>query len=93
MLPALADSQYVLMLPRERLVRQLDRGDIVVLRHPGGTGDVYIKRIVGLPNETIFPGSALYANWTGGTSWYSVIPGGLAMCTSSVSLDCQMRLS
>ena len=53
MLPALADSQYVLMLPRERLVRQLDRGDIVVLRHPGGTGDVYIKRIVGLPNETI----------------------------------------
>ena len=53
MLPALVDSQYVLMLPRERLVRQLDRGDIVVLRHPGGTGDVYIKRIVGLPNETI----------------------------------------
>ena len=53
MLPALADGQYVLMLPKERLGRQLDRGDIVLLRHPRGTGDVYVKRIVGLPNETI----------------------------------------
>ena len=53
MLPELSDGQYVLMLPKERLGRQLDRGDIVMLRHPAGAGDVYVKRIVGLPNETI----------------------------------------
>ena len=53
MLPALADGQYVLMLHRERLGRQLRRGDIVLLRHPRRAGDVYVKRIVGLPNETI----------------------------------------
>ena len=53
MLPALADGQYVLMLPKERFGRQLDRGDIVLLRHPMGGNDVYVKRIVGLPNETI----------------------------------------
>ena len=53
MLPALADGQYVLMLPKERLGRQLDRGDIVLFRHPRGAADVYVKRIVGLPDETI----------------------------------------
>ena len=53
MMPALTDGQYVLMLPRQNIGRQLDRGDIVVFRHPRGTGDVYVKRIVGLPNETI----------------------------------------
>ena len=53
MLPALADGQYVLMLPKEHLGRQLERGDIVMLHHPEDTGEVYVKRIVGLPNETI----------------------------------------
>ncbi len=53
MLPALADGQYVLMVPKEHLGRQLGRGDIVLLRHPREAGDVYVKRIVGLPNETI----------------------------------------
>ena len=53
MLPELSDGQYVLMLPKERLGRQLGRGDIVMLRHPVGADDVYVKRIVGLPNETI----------------------------------------
>ena len=53
MLPALADGQYVLMLPKERFGRQLGRGDIVLLRHPREADDVYVKRIVGLPNETI----------------------------------------
>ena len=30
-----------------------DRGDIVVFRYPGGSGEDYVKRVIGLPGDTI----------------------------------------
>jgi signal peptidase I len=53
MLPALATGQYVLLTPSGNRRNPLSRGDIVVVRHPLRNDDVYIKRIVGLPDEDI----------------------------------------
>ena len=53
MLPSLASKQYVLAVPRRFSWNLLRRGDIVVLRHPVLSRHVYIKRIVGLPDEDI----------------------------------------
>ncbi|HET9428417.1 MAG TPA: signal peptidase I [Allosphingosinicella sp.] len=35
------------------LDRLPDRGDIAVFRYPGGTGEDYVKRVVGLPGDTV----------------------------------------
>jgi len=41
------------------------RGDIVIFRHPGDTSLDYIKRVVGLPGDSIqMQGSVLYINGT-----------------------------
>ena len=53
MLPALATGQHVLLAPSRYPWNRLNRGDIVVVRHPMWTDDIYIKRIVGLPDEDI----------------------------------------
>ncbi len=53
MLPALADGQYVLLRRGQSLRKLLRRGDIVVLRHPVGRHQTYVKRVVGLPNEDL----------------------------------------
>jgi len=53
MLPALADGQYVLLWRGPSLRNRLRRGDIVVLRHPMGRHQTYVKRVVGLPNEDL----------------------------------------
>jgi signal peptidase I len=52
MLPALADGQYVL-LTRASSSRPVQRGDLVVHRHPMGLEGIYVKRIIGLPDEHV----------------------------------------
>ena len=52
MRPTLRDGQYVLTRPLGG-GRPLRRGDIIVFREPGASGQCYIKRIVGLPGEFI----------------------------------------
>ena len=52
MLPTLADGQYVLTRPLTGR-RPLQRGDIIVFRHPYQPGNIYIKRIIAMPNEFI----------------------------------------
>ena len=75
MLPTLAGNQYVLLFPSRNLQRPLNRGDIVVLRNPGQLDAVYVKRIVGLPDEEIrLEGSLVYANGQLLEERYSTIP-------------------
>ncbi len=53
MLPALSDGQYVLARRLFPGAGPVSRGDIVVLRNPRGAEGIYVKRIIGLPDEYI----------------------------------------
>ena len=53
MLPALINGQYVLLTRASSSSRPLRRDDIVVHRHPIGLEGIYVKRIIGLPNEHV----------------------------------------
>ena len=52
MAPTLKDRQRVLAYPPGPGTGDLPRGALVVLRHPVLPGQIYIKRIIGLPAET-----------------------------------------
>ena len=53
MLPALANRESVLAVRTKLSWNRLRRGDIVVLRNPVLKDRIYIKRIIGLPDEDI----------------------------------------
>ena len=53
MLSALADGESVLAASTGRPGYQLRRGDIVVFRNPVLEERIFVKRIVGLPNEEL----------------------------------------
>lgn len=53
MAPTLVSGQHLLARTSRPASNRLSRGDIVVLKHPQHTRRVYIKRIVGLPDESI----------------------------------------
>ncbi|MFP6636213.1 MAG: signal peptidase I [Dehalococcoidia bacterium] len=53
MLPALINGQYVLLTRASSSSSPLQRGDIVVHRHPIGLEGIYVKRIIGLPDEHV----------------------------------------
>ena len=52
-MPTLATGQSVLAVRPRFSWNRLGRGDIVVLRRPNGGDTIYIKRILGLPDEDI----------------------------------------
>jgi signal peptidase I len=53
MAPAIRAGDRVLAVKRTTWGRPLRRGDVVVYRAPGGRGERYVKRVVGLPGETV----------------------------------------
>ncbi len=53
MAPTLVGGQYLLAKSSRATSLRLGRGDIVVFMHPQHIRRVYIKRIVGLPDESI----------------------------------------
>ena len=53
MAPTLFDGQQVLAAPLPPAGRPFQRGTVVVLRHPLLPGEIYVKRIVGLPGESL----------------------------------------
>ena len=59
MLPALAHRDSVLAVRPRFSWNRLRRGDIVVLRHPERSDGIYVKRVVGLPNEDVRVDSGL----------------------------------
>lgn len=53
MQPNYPDSEYLLTDKVTYRFNEPKRGDVIVFEAPGGTGDEYIKRIIGLPGETV----------------------------------------
>lgn len=53
MLPTLPDGRYLLINKWTYRLRPPRRGEIVVLRAPGKEHWSYVKRVVGLPGETV----------------------------------------
>ena len=54
MSPTLASGQSVVAVRSRRSWNRLERGDIVVFRHLEFPGRVFIKRLVGLPDEQVW---------------------------------------
>ena len=57
MLPNVGSGQHILVTPAN--FSKFSRGDVLVIRDPNGTKNIYLKRLVGLPCEEvkIFDGS------------------------------------
>ncbi|MDQ6661124.1 MAG: signal peptidase I [Chloroflexota bacterium] len=53
MQPGLVDSEYVLINKLAYLFHAPQRGDVVVFHAPPDPGKDYIKRIIGLPGDTV----------------------------------------
>lgn len=51
--PTFLDHQYLIINEIDYRFRQPERGDIIVLRYPKDPSQFFIKRIIGLPNETV----------------------------------------
>ena len=63
MLPNLHEGEYVIVDKVSYAVRQPERGEIIVLKNPTPSAPDLIKRIIGLPGETIeVRGGAVYVN-------------------------------
>ncbi len=53
MFPTFDNGQYLIVDEISYILGTPHRGDVVVFRYPGDTKRFFIKRIIGLPNETI----------------------------------------
>lgn len=53
MMPSFANGDYLLIDELTYRFRQPQRGEVVVFRYPNDESVYFIKRIVGLPNETV----------------------------------------
>jgi signal peptidase I len=51
--PNFHDNEYLIVDEVTYRVRQPERGEIVVFHPPGNEGQYYIKRVIGLPGETV----------------------------------------
>src|SRR5579863_3910849 len=53
MVPSLADGEYVFVNKLAYLAHQPERGDVIVFHWPLDTSKDFIKRVIGLPGDTI----------------------------------------
>lgn len=53
MMPNFVNNEYILAEKVSYLTGEPKRGDVIVFRYPGNPNVSYIKRIIGLPGETI----------------------------------------
>lgn len=52
--PTFADGQYLIVDEISYRLNEPKRGDVVIFRYPKAPAQYFIKRVVGLPGETIF---------------------------------------
>jgi len=53
MLPTLIDDEYLLAEKLSYLMGEPKRGDIIIFKYPKNPTNNYIKRVIGLPGETV----------------------------------------
>ena len=53
MIDTLHDREYIVVSKIEYLIHPPERGDIVVFKPPNNGNDFYVKRIVGIPGDTV----------------------------------------
>lgn len=51
--PSYHDSDYLIIDQFTFDFREIERGEVVVFRPPNGSNQFYIKRVIGLPGETV----------------------------------------
>lgn len=52
MLPTLMVGDHVIVI-KKKYLKSMKRGDVIVFKKPGSVDDDYIKRLIGLPGDTI----------------------------------------
>lgn len=53
MMPTYVNNEYILAEKVSYMTGKPERGDVIVFRYPGNPNVSYIKRIIGLPGETV----------------------------------------
>jgi len=53
MFPTFHDGQYLIVDDLSYIIKGAHRGDVVIFRYPNDPSRFFIKRIIGMPNETI----------------------------------------
>lgn len=54
MIPNFHDKEYILVGKWIYELGRPERGDVIIFKNPGNSKEYYIKRIIGLPGETMF---------------------------------------
>lgn len=57
MVPNFHDKEYILVDKWTYRLGRPERGDVVIFRYPGNPQEYFIKRIIGLPGETVLAGN------------------------------------
>ncbi|MCC6934130.1 MAG: signal peptidase I [Candidatus Yanofskybacteria bacterium] len=57
MVPNFHDKEYVLVDKWTYRLGQPERGDVIIFRYPGNPKEYFIKRVIGLPGESVLVGN------------------------------------
>lgn len=57
MVPNFHDKEYILVDKWTYRLGRPERGDVVIFKYPGNPKEYFIKRIIGLPGETVLAGN------------------------------------
>ncbi len=53
MFPTFANGEYLIVDETKKYLGDYERGDVVILRYPNDPSKYFIKRVIGLPGETV----------------------------------------